>query len=367
MISRTRSLGVATLLLLLAVACSEDEPIGSMSDPAGLAADVSAVDSVFDSPVFDAFGFMARHTPAVAAAAAAGTLPRRSLFLQRPEARSAEATRALARLAPLFSAAAPQDSFLPDVAVGTYEFDTTTQTYVKTARPGAPANTMRFILYELDPQTERPVVPLDEVGYADLTDNQIVGSNASLGIVVRDSAGAITYVDYDLGVAIGAGITFQSAGFVSNGAGRQLDFSIVALVVGNDTQAMVSLDADFALNQPDVGVEVRDRATVTVNAVTITRDFRIHRGTESIRVTGTVTITENPPGTFTITLTVVVRVNGGVFATITGNGTTVTITKADGTPLTADEQNALQAILQAGDEFWDSIEQMFEPSEVIMG
>ena len=368
MFSRTRSLGVATLLLLLAVACSEDEPLGTLSDPAGVTADVSALDSVFASPVFESFGVMSQRMPGIAGAAAAGTLPRRRLLSQTPEARSAEDVRALARLAPLFSAAAPQDSFLPDSVLGTYEWDTTASAYAKTARPGAPANTIRFILYKVDSLTGEPAVPLDEVGYADLTDNQPVGTNASLGIVVRDSAGTTTYLDYDLTVSLTAsGITMQTAGFVADGVGHQMDFSIVAVVTGNNTQALVSIDADFSLNQPDVGVEVRDRASLTATTITVTRDFRLHRGTETIRITGTVTITENPPGTLTVTLTVVVRVNGGIFATITGNGTVVTVTKADGTALTADEQAALAALIDATDAFWSSIETLFEPSEVMLG
>lgn len=48
----------------------------------------------------------------------------------------------------------------------TYEFDTDQYVYVASARTGAPAEGVRFILYELD-ATSQPAIPLVEIGYAD--------------------------------------------------------------------------------------------------------------------------------------------------------------------------------------------------------
>jgi hypothetical protein len=366
------ALVVATAVAFTAASCSDDEPTANLSDPAGVAADLDKVDSVFDTEVFESFertaNLMQAGPFATAGALVAATAPRASSVQQQPSVRAALAAKALARLAPQFNVAAPQDSFLPDAVLGTYEWNVATDQYEKTARAGAPANTVRIILYAIDPLTDQPIEPLDEVGYVDLTDNQFVGTGYSLGLTVRDSAGTTTYVDYDITLTGNAsGFGANATGYVANGTGRQLDFSVQFLATGNDSVGTVSVDATFDVNAPSIGVEVHDAVSFDSNSITINRDFRIARGAESIRVTGTLTITETSPNTFSLTVSITIRVNGGVWVTIQGTDAGITVQQADGTQLTQAELAALGRILDQADEFLDDIEDLFEPAEILTG
>ena len=368
----TRVVPFAGVVVLLTAACGDNPQTATLSDPAAVTSDLNAANDVFETPTFKSFsamsGMLKSNPPGSAAALAATTAPSAALLDDRPSVRAALAARDLAHLAPLYSVTAPQDSFLPDSILGTYEWNVQTAAYEKTARPGAPANTIRIILYAIDPITNLPIVPLDEVGYVDFTDNQTPGVGGSLGIAVRDSAGTTTYLDYDVTVTANpSGFGANSTGFVANGQGRRLDFSVQFLATGNDTQGTVSVDATVQVNTPDVGAEVHDAVSFTATTVNITRDFRVHRGSETIRITGTLLITETAPQTFSVTISVTVTVNGGVFVTIQGTDQGITVTKADGTEHTAAERAALARLLEAADDFLDDLGDLFEPVEILTG
>lgn len=356
---------------MLGVAACSDDNTGSLADPAAVAAELAAVNDVFETSAFLSFeraGPLLRSGPfPQAAALAAAAAPGPRLLDDRPTVRAALAAKELTALAPLYSVAAPQDSFLPDSVLGTYEWDVATDQYFKSADP-APANTVRIILYAIDPITHMPIEPVDEVGYLDLTDNQTVGVGGSLGIVVKDSAGTTTYVDYDVTVTGNpSGFGANATGFVSNGQGRRLDFSVQFLATGTNSQGTLSVDATVSVNQPSIVVEVHDAVSLTATTAAIARDFRVERGGESIRVSGNLLVVETAPDTYSITLNITVTVNGGVWLTVQGTDGGITVTKADGTALTQEEQAALGRLLDGADEFLDDLGDLFEPVEVLTG
>ena len=369
-----------SLTLLFALACNDTTGPGQLSDPAALNTELDAVNAAFDTPVFESFDRLGSHlTTNAGALARTATIVIRDRGgnewantggVAQPLATNAQAARELVALATAFQTLSPQDTFLPDSVLGTYEWDVNTDQYAKTARAGAPANTVRFILYATDPITHLPIEPLDEVGYVDLTDNQPAGVGTySLGVIVRDSAGTTTYLDYDVTVVAGASSFAASAsGFVGNGASgpalRRLDFAVQFTATGTASAGTASVDAQFSLTPSGVMVELHDDATISGNTVTFTRDFRFHRPGEVIQIVGNVTITETAPGTFAITIDVVVTVNSRVFATVTGStGTGITVTGPGGHQLTAQESAVLNRLLDLPNDLFDVAEDLFEPAE----
>lgn len=379
MATQPRSLSwfaAVALVATFAAACSDSTGPGNLSDPAALSAELDAVDDAFETPVFESFDRLGDHIQTAASVSLGQvflvtqpTLPEGDT---QPSVENARAARELQLLASRFENLAPQDSFLPDAVLGTYEWDTSTDQYVKTARLGAPANTVRFILYAIDPLTHLPVEPLDEVGYVDLTDNQpATSATYSLGVVVRDSAGTTTYLDYDITVqASPSSFTASAAGQLTNAltgpAGRTLTFSVQFAATGSETSGSVSVDAMFTLSPGGISAELHDDATISGNSITFTRDFRFHRPGEVIRVQGTVTIAETSPGVFIITIDVTVHVNGRLYATAEGNsGSGFTVTGPGGRELTPEERAVLEQLLDAPNEIFDVSEDLFEPAENI--
>lgn len=354
------------LTLLFATACSDTTGPGRFSDPPALNAELDAVNEAFETPVFESFDRLGNHITTNAGALARTA----AIDLNQPSPANAQSARELLGLAAAFRTMSPQDTFLPDSVLGTYEWDVNTDQYVKTARTGAPANTVRFILYAINPITQLPIEPLDEVGYVDLTDNQAAGATTySLGVTVRDSAGTTTYLDYDITV-MGAQATFaaSASGYVSNGASgpalRRLDFAIQFTATGTESAGTASVDAQFSLTPGTVMAELHDDATISGTTVTFTRDFRFHRAGETIQIVGHVTITETAPGTYAITIDVIVTVNGRVFAIVVGStGTGITVTGPGGHQLTAQELAVLNRLLDLPNDLFDVAEDLFEPAE----
>ncbi|MGH7645317.1 MAG: hypothetical protein ACREMR_06995 [Gemmatimonadales bacterium] len=360
------------LVALLAAACEDASGPGELSDPAAITAEFTQLAAAVETPVFAGFGALGENFPAVGAAVALvrATQPVPAVPGTRPAERSVANARELQRLIPAFSRMSPQDTVLPDTAVGTWEWDTVDGRYEKTGPAPAP-NTARFVLYVVDPDTDVPVVPLVEVGHADLVDNQPAGPSYSIGLTVQDLAGA-TYLDYDVTVTPSvSAFTASAEGYLSNGltgaAERRLTFSTTFTASGSEVSGSASADASITLNVLNLRLEVHDDVTFSGNAAIFSRDFLFHRTGETIRVLGSVTVVEVSPGVESITVEVEVRVNGRLFATIQGTDDGITATGPGGRQLTQDEANALGALIAASDGAWDVIEDLLDPVEEIAG
>ncbi|MGH7645458.1 MAG: hypothetical protein ACREMR_07715 [Gemmatimonadales bacterium] len=360
------------LIVLMAAACDDATGPGELSDPSAISGEVAQLAAAVETPAFKGFELLGAKFPAVGAAGALlrATEPVSRLADGKPSARIVASARELQSLVPVFSRMSPQDTVLPDSAVGTWVWDTVNDRYVKDPGRPAPLNTARFIIYAIDPITDLPIEPLDEVGYADLTDNQPAGPSYSLGLTVKDSAGTTTYLDYDVTVTPSvSAFTATASGYVANGASgvaeRRLDFSAAFTASGTEVSGSASADATITLNVLAIRVEVHDDVTFSSNAAIFSRDFLFHRPGETIRVQGSITITEVAPSQYSITVDVVVRVNGRVFATIQGTDDGITATGPNGRQLTPDEAEALGALLEAGDRAWDVIEDLLDPVEEI--
>jgi len=233
------------------------------------------------------------------------------------------------------------------VAGKTFEYDLATGTYVASSRPLLASNTVRFILYAIDPVTLAPVNPLVETGYVDLIDKSTGTTQLAEVVVV---SGATTYLDYTItAISTVSSGRVTVIGYVTDGAVQaNINLRSVLTFTGG-------LTLSYSLNVPtrDVAIDLTLTAT----------DIIQQTGTIVVNLTikgpnGTVSMT----GQFTSTTGLLhVRINGDAFATITTNGTTTTITRDDGQPFSDDEMGAMNRVfdLQAG--AFASFDQMLAP------
>lgn len=356
--------------LFLASAC-EDQGPGSLSDPSAMSAELAAVDSAFGSAAFQSYADVA---PLIVPTAA-GRLRRAAVIvegstptLRREPAYLRGATRADAwrRLVP-HVAELSAGPIIPDPVLGTtFEWDVDSDAYLATSRTGAPANGVRFILYAVNAITHMPVEPVVEVGFVDLMDESTAGS-LRLHIQVKGLGGTPTYLDYTAAIVAGStSFTATVNGSLSNGlAGAELK-TLTFNVSFQVTQNAVTESASYDLNNPSVSVDVYLRLTASQTAITVSVDFRFARPGELVRLLGTVTLSA-VNNELVISGTVVVTVNGGVFARATATGgAEPQWVRHDGTPLTAEELAALQRLFNAVQRFFDFTTDLLDPIDELI-
>jgi hypothetical protein len=364
----------ASTLVLFAAACSDSSGPGQLTDPLAVSAELQSLDSAFASPVFQSYSAVsARIGPTAAGLSTAGLLVQSTL----PAAPRSHASAYLrtARRAQLLRQLVPHGAQLvatgifPDTLKGkTFDYDTASNNYVLTARAGADTAGIRFILYVVNPVTELPVEPLVEVGFVDLIDKSTPAS-ARLQILVEGVGGTPTYVDYLAAVTPGltslrASVTGSISNGLSAGANKTLGFSVTIVA----TLGAVTETASFSLNNPSLSVSITVVATDTNTSFEIAVDFRFTRTGETIQLAGTLTFTEVAPDSFDLThVDAAVRVNGATFATISGDPNTTRWVKADGTPLTLEELDALDHLGETVEHFIDLAEDLFDPIENVFG
>ena len=376
--------GFAATASLIAAACnSSTGPQAHLSNPAQLSSDLQSVSGVLTSPTFQSFGALHLTTGSPAAAPTpAGALLGAAPIAPPRTSRQAYAD-APARLQALRTAASTlhagiSASVIPPTVLGkTFVWDATTHMYVEdpSATPAAPANGVRIILYAIDPITEQVVEPPVAVGYVDLLDLSS-GNTNSLQVILRGGTPAspgTTYADYTVsGTVTGNPATAFNAsavGFVSDGTHTltfNASFSATNLTSDNpDAQ----VDVTWTLDNPAVSVALHETlATPDANDATLTIDFSVTRGTETVRVQGTISVVVSPQ---TVTADLTISVNGDPYARITGTATAtsngIQIRHADGSALTVDELDALQHLFELPDRLEGAIADLFRPCEHLMG
>ena len=339
--------GLAGAVALALAACS-DSPTGPVkpADPLATAAHVAALNQSFSSPAFESFALVA---PPSAPAASSFAALRALLRSAGPAASGRLTSVAESRLlvAALRSTLAPVTGvvsaviFPPELLGKTFEWDTTSVQYQVTDRAGAPANGVRFILYALD-LGGSPIVT-QEIGYADLKDESS-GTTQQMHLLVVGAT--VTYLDYTVAATAGptAGTgTVTVLGYITDGSHR-LDFNCPVTV----TATSVTLDIAFDVNADNA--HVRETLTVTPiqpSGLGLDIAFTLQVGNEVVTLTGADTTTGvSESGRLTV------RVNGGLYATITITNGEPTFLGAAGQPLTADDLTALNALFNA---IWDAL------------
>ncbi len=318
--------------------------------------DYQTLDSVFASDGWAGFTALAGRTPLsgsanVAAVAALSELRDGASsrqfavrLLQSMNAANttppAPATSAASR-APILSDTIRGRTFTYDAASGQYR--------VNGAVSGAPANGVRFVLYEVD-AAGTPIAGR-EIGYADFTDE---GTSSSDEIVLRLVAveRGVTILSYRTRATLREGdarITVD--GSVADGANR-LTFDIEA--TGNDVggETEVEVRFDLALTPRDFEVSgsvrgIRDGAD-GAGIVDFTARHRQH----------TLHVTMEGDGE---TLDGEITLNGRTFVTVSGDAQQPTLVNASGAPLSGQELLVVLSIIDTIDDVFDLVEELVEP------
>lgn len=229
------------------------------------------------------------------------------------------------------------------------------QYVVDPARSGAPAEGVRFILYEVD-GTGRPILSR-EIGYADLLDEGTrSGETIALRLLVVERG--TTRIDYRTSVLLrGTSARIDVSGFGVDTDGTRLDFTIGAS--GENRGGTSRIDLTFSLK-------------------VATRNFRIEgsvRGVEDARPgSGTVDVTaRHGNDSFRVemtsdgaTISGTIFLNGARFVTVAGDATNPTLLGASGQPVTEMELRAVRAVIEAVDDVFDLVEDLVRPVEQLL-
>jgi hypothetical protein len=357
-----RSVVTVALVGITLAGCTGSSTPDAPFNPAGTSADLDAVGSTFSSPTFTSFSALSLKfdaalggSPIISASAAAmdvrgtgGTAGMR-----------AAAVRSARRLAAMMSRPAtqgPRASMMaipPAVAGKTFEYDLATGTYVVSSRPLLASNTVRFILYAVDPVTLLPVNPLVETGYVDLIDRTAGATQVAQVVVV---SGTTTYLDYTITVTSTASSGRVTViGYVTDGSVQaNIDLRSVITFTGG-------LTLTYSLKVPERGVSIAltlSVADISQQTGVITVNLAITGPNGSVSMTGQFTST---------TGLLHVRINGDAFATITTNGSTTTITRDDGQPFTDDEMGSMNRVFELQAGAFASFDQMLAPVGAMLG
>jgi hypothetical protein len=348
----TRLLALLAMSLFAACENTTAPDFGLELDTDAAAADYAAFDSVFGTPGWSGFEALGTRTPwgggPASAQAVAGLRDARSgrQFATQLAQRLAYAAGARPATAPVI------DNYRGD----TFVYDPDTGEYaVDPDRTGAPANGVRFVVYEVDLMGE-PIVE-EEIGYADLIDE---GDSSAEDVALRllVVADDVTVLDYrttvDLTLTSGA-ITVE--GYLQGERGVRLDFDIE--VVGTRQLDHSTLDIEF-----DLRVDARDFSIVgSVQGVEDGPegegdvDLVVQHRAQSIRLDVTGSEGEIDGSVY---------LNGELFATVTGDAENPTILSAEGEPLTPGQMFVLAHVVDVVEDVFDFLEDLVDPVDEIV-
>ncbi len=329
-ISRIRSLSAVLMAAVAISACAETTALPTTLDSVELQDDVAAQQAAFDNPATNAFTEVGNEID-LALASLGGVSVNLPMQMLRDGAQHPvlqQRDRIIAALEdPSTTAGA-----IPLSALGkTFVWNATTDRYEISARTGAPANGVRFILYTYDDATLSFAEPLVEVGYAELTRS----ANTATARVFNGTTKVVEYTVTVGGIA--SFPTVSMTGFAGSGANLTnftLTFGISAST-GNVTTT-------WRTDMPSRGLTTRVAMAIGETSMTFSAVMR--RGVRKVEMTGTFSGLGGSEGFGTATLNV--KVGDKLFARLSIGLGGVTITNPDGGPLSAEDQATLERIFE---------------------
>jgi hypothetical protein len=346
-LARGKAVALAAGLVALAACSGNVAPNDQAAfDAARVEAGIRSVERAANAPALESFRALGQHVGAVgvqAGGAASG-----SARLVRALDRIVDATRFTgAALVPIIRSSVLGTTFVYDPAQKRYVADP--------ARTGAPANGVRFILYEVEAESGTPI-PEREVGHADLTDERR-GAPNTLGLKFEVEAGGVTHLRYtfDLSGSIGSAEA-AVRGFLSDGTERvDFDLTTTGQLFGRGGTA--TLDARLAV--PSQDFEVRTRLTGTAGEEN--GDGRLEltvRARSDVIEVEAETRSRRIDATFTV--------NGRLLARASGDVANPVIRGEGGRELTQEEMAALGAIVAFADGVFKLIGGLLEPAGALL-
>ncbi len=345
MLHMNRLSAVVMALTLSLGACTDgiglnDDPF----DPNLSAADLEAVQGAFSAAVFESLAIGSQDFILVA-----DSTPLPVALLQASvAAASAGSHWEAAGVAQAFAAGPASGPLLPDQFLGrTYVRDVDGYRWDET-RSDAPANGVRFVLYEVDPVTGTPGTT--EIGYVDLIDE-----STSLAYIARVvvATGGVVRINYTVSAVVGEqSVTLTVSGFIGDGT-TQVDVELSMTFVSDPPVSVVTVD--YLISVPARNFEVDATVVFQFNDETLEGsldvDATFAQGDHTVMVDGLITFTEgtvpSEGGTFEI------FVDGLPFATVVVGDGTVTVQNPTGGELTAAEAQAVRRIFDGLRDLFD--------------
>jgi len=223
---------------------------------------------------------------------------------------------------------------LPASGLGkTFEWDVVDDRYEMTARAGAPDNGVRFILYTINPITLEPAEPLVEVGTVTVTQGG-TADRPTATLTVQNTAGT-TVFSY---TATRSGTASVPSFNISGNAGVGPNAATFSLSVGVNVINR-TITADWRTTIPARAFTTRTTLGINPNTGAVALRGIMQRGLRRVEISGSFN------AEFGGQLTV--KVGDRTFARIVLDGADgVTITNAEGQPLTPEEEATLELIFE---------------------
>jgi hypothetical protein len=239
---------------------------------------------------------------------------------------------------------------LPTEVLGTtFEWDEGLSQYVPSEATGAPANGVRFLMYAVNPITGVPESPLNEIGYLDIIDDSSFPPtiDVSMYIVI----GGDTLIEVNATGLFGqTTATVTLTGYFSDGQ-EQLDFAMTATESYNPQTEDGMFSIGFSLTLGSFTASHTLTFVQTATDESITLEVELSDGTNDLLFILDLESTIDG---------LVVLAGSGVYwnddqvaiisGTITEDTATITITNAEGDPLTAAEIQALGEVFELIEE-----------------
>jgi len=257
--------------------------------------------------------------------------------------------RFLERIGPFLSPADPAAIFPIDFLGGTFIYNVDTQRYeFAPDSTGAPADGIRLILYAVDPVLHRPVTPLNDIGYLDLTDESTPSADA-LGVLAVVEG--ITYLEYTASaVQSTSSVTFTADGYLSDG----------------ETQVIFTLTHEWSETS---GITISYDVTVPSQNVALGLDLNVNGQTEAITLEMSVQYgNETAVLSATITEALVdgaVTYNGDLVVDISGTPQQPVFTDAAGNELTSQDLQALATLFGSIGIILDGFDNLLVPAYLV--
>ena len=346
--NRFKRLSALALTLVVGLAACDDGT-GPDADgpfnPTASAADIQVVQSAFDTPVFASLGSMSgRFSQINGAPALASTLLDAGWDLATA-GESWQLQEAGNRVAGALYSTSAAALLIPESFRGrTYVHQPEEGYYFDEARTGAPANGMRFILYEVNPVTGEP--GLTEIGYVDILDESTDAALVARLVVV---SGQTEFMNYTVSASgLLGSISFGVSGFITDGT-DQVDLDLTS-----------SFSSTFASERVEIaysiGVPTRD-FNMTASLVmeferetdlgSMTINVQFSERSNTVQFQGSFSLSEQESGTLNV------LVNGQLFATITIEADAMVIAGPNGETLSAEQAQALGTMMDGLEGLFD--------------
>lgn len=236
----------------------------------------------------------------------------------------------------------------------TLTYNPATKAYGVSDRTGAPANGVRFVLYQND-ASNQPIVA-QEIGAADLTDQKASSpTSAGLRLVVRSNG--TTFLDYafDLSGTVALAVV-NVDGYMSDGTDR-VDFKITTTGQLFGRGGTATIDARLEVLAKHFAIAAKVKGPAGGGAGPTEIDLTVTSSSDVIAVSS--------KGTQTA-IDAKVTVNGKLFATVTGTPASPVIKGDGGRELTADELTALGEVVKFSEGVFGLIGGLLAPAGALL-